>query len=142
MRPPPAQRVERRRLLPWLLATGVFGLVAKRYYRNFIHASGVNDLGLSGVLPSYAWAAFLSFVFALWWSPRVACLTALGSSVLYELEQMRHDGLLDAVLSTGDRTFDVWDIVAALAGSATAYLVLRRMVPVAGQEGPGQDGRP
>lgn len=135
MTPPVASRVERRRLTPWLIGTGVFGLVAKRYYRQFIHDSGVNDLGLAGVLPSYAWAAFLSFVFALWWSPRVACQTALVASVLYELEQLRHDGILDGLLSTNERTFDIWDIVAAAAGSMTAYLVLRRLVHVPSRSG-------
>jgi hypothetical protein len=58
-------------------------------------------------------------------SPVRAFGASVGANVLYELDQLRHDGFEDTVISSLGRTFDPWDIVAALAGAACAYLVLR-----------------
>jgi hypothetical protein len=110
-----------------LFVTALLGLLAKLSYRPLIVSSGANDLGLSGVLPNFFWASFLTFCFALWMSPGRASATSLAANVLYELDQLRPDGLEDTVLSSLGRTFDPWDIAAATLGAGMSYLVLFRL---------------
>jgi len=95
-------------------------------YRPAIASSGVGDLGLADVLPNFFWAAFCVFVFANWMTIGRSALAAFGANAVYELDQMRHGGLEDRVLSSFGRTFDPWDIVAAAIGVMLAYTVLRR----------------
>lgn len=122
-------RPVRGQLVPWILGTLFLGLFAKLAYRPMIETAGVNDLGLSGVLPNFSWAAFCSFLLACWSTARIACLTSLAANVVYELDQLRHDGFEDSILSSVGRTFDVGDLVAAAAGTAAAYVIMRRLAP-------------
>lgn len=119
----------------WLLTTMVLGLLAKIVYRPMVVSGGVGDLGLAGVLPNFFWAAFLTLLFAIWMSPRSALGTSVAANVLYELDQLRPDGFEDTALSSLGRTFDPWDIVAAVAGAAISYAIVRRGIPASPQAG-------
>ena len=112
----------------WLVMSGLLGLLAKTVYRPIVRSSGINDLGVHGVLPSFFWAMFCSFLFARYSrSPGKACLAAFAANAAYEIEQVRHDGIEDSLLSSVGRTFDPWDLVAAGAACGVAYLVLRKV---------------
>jgi hypothetical protein len=111
-----------------MIATAALGLIAKLIYRPVILSNSVNDLGLAGVLPNFFWAAFLTFCFAVWMSPGRSLIASLGANVLYELDQMRPGGIEDTFLSSLGRTFDPWDIVAAIAGALASYLILKRNI--------------
>ena len=111
----------------WLFITAVLGLLAK-LVRPAIVSSGVNDLGLAGVLPNLFWAAFLTFLFAMWMSPRNALGTSVAANVLYELDQLRPGGFEDTVISSLGRTFDPWDIVATVVGATISYVIVRREI--------------
>jgi hypothetical protein len=106
----------------------MLGLLAKLVLRPAIVSSGVDDWGISGVLPNFLWAACLVFLFAMWMSPRNALLTSVGSNVLWELDQLRPDGFEDTILSSAGRTFDPWDIVATVVGATISFLIVRREI--------------
>jgi len=112
----------------WLFITAVLGFLAKLVCRPAIVSSGVNDLGLSGVLPNFFWAAFLTLLFAMWMSPRNALGASVVANVLYELDQLRPGGFEDTVISSLGRTFDPWDIVATVVGATISYVIVRREI--------------
>jgi hypothetical protein len=109
----------------WLLGAAVLGLLAKLALRPAIVSSGVDDLGLSGVLPNFFWAAFLTLLFAMWMSPRNAWVTSVAANVLYEMDQLIWGGCGGSTSVTHGRTFDPWDIVAAVAGATIACVIVR-----------------
>ena len=109
-----------------LVVTALLGLGAELAYRPLIVSNGVNDLGLSGVLPNFFWASFLTFLFAMWMSPGRAFGTSVAANVVYELDQLRPDGFEDTVISSFGRTFDPWDIAATILGAGISYLILHR----------------
>ena len=103
-------------------------MLAKIVYRPFVTSAGFNDFGLHGVLPNFFWAMFLALVFARSLpSPAKSCASAFAANALYEIDQLRHDGIEDTLLSSVGRTFDPWDLVAAALGCLVAYALLRRL---------------
>jgi hypothetical protein len=111
-----------------VVVAGVLGLLAKMVYRPIVYSERLNDLGLHGILPNFFWAAFSALLFGLFSrSPGKACATAFVANVVYELDQLRHDGFEDTILSTAGRTFDPWDIVASAVGCVIAYGIMKNV---------------
>lgn len=109
----------------WLAAVAVLFFMVRFPYRWFVNGTNLQDWGLAGVLPSFVCALALPMFGARWRSDRSAFLIFSFIPIIYELSQLHLIRAAVPWLIPTQRTFDIADILASLAGSFCALLVLR-----------------
>ena len=95
----------------------LLGFIGKAFYREYVIANRINEHGIAGFLPSYFYVIGFSLLLLL--RPTrypVLLITAVTlASVLFELYQWDQSG-----------NFDLYDILASIAGGLTAIGIALR----------------
>ncbi len=99
----------------WIAIVMLVGVLAKGPYRAFVRDNELSDFGFANVSPSFFFIAFLVFVVSRWTTNPAALAGLLGAAIGTELVQFNVIG----------RTFDVWDLVAGIAGWSAGIGLLR-----------------